>query len=104
MKGMLRQISRSRGGLPKLPIEGAIMLSDAGIEGDWQRNRKYHGGPNQAVLMVALEVLEELAARGFPVAPGSIGENLTVSGFDPHTWRTGQQYRIGETAAIELTK
>jgi hypothetical protein len=30
------------------------------------------------------------------------GENLTESGLDPHFWRAGQRYRVGE-AVIELT-
>ncbi len=63
-----------------------------------------HGGPKQAVLMASAEVIDDLAARGFPVYYGAIGENLTVSGLDPHMWRAGQRYRVGMDAVIELTK
>jgi MOSC domain-containing protein YiiM len=103
MTGVLAQISRSKGGMPKLAVAGPVMLGHGGIEGDWQNNRKYHGGPEKAVLMVSSEILHSLEASGFPVAYGSIGENLTVTGLDPHNWRAGQQYRIGEDAVIELT-
>ncbi len=102
-QGTLMQISRSPGGLPKRPIEGPVMLNREGVEADWQRNRKYHGGPDKAVLMISAEVLDDLAAKGFTVYPGALGENLTVSGLDPANWRSGQRYAIGEDAVIELT-
>jgi MOSC domain-containing protein YiiM len=104
MTGTLLQVNRSKGGLPKRAVAGIVTLDSAGIEGDWQRDRRHHGGPNQAVLMIAVEVLEDLAARGFPVIAGSLGENLTLRGLDPTLWRMGQRYRIGETAVIELTR
>jgi MOSC domain-containing protein YiiM len=55
------------------------------------------------VLMVAAELVEDLVSRGFPVYPGALGENFTVSGFDPHLWRAGQRYCVGNDAVIELT-
>jgi MOSC domain-containing protein YiiM len=100
--GVLTQISRSNGGIPKRAVEGPVMLNHDGVEGDWQRDRRYHGGPNRAVLMIAAELLDDLVVRGFPVYAGALGENLTVRGLDPHLWRTGQRYRVGD-AAIELT-
>lgn len=101
MAGILKQINRSNGGVPKLAIPGPAMLTEAGVEGDRQRDLRYHGGPRKAVLMLASEVIDALAAR-FPVYAGALGENLTVGGLDPHAWRAGQRYRIGE-AVIELT-
>ena len=104
MSGTLLQINRSRGGIPKLPVSGLVTIDEAGVEGDWQTNRKVHGGPDKAVLMIAAQVIRALAGQGFPIIPGSLGESLTVEGLDPHLWRAGQRYRIGETAVIELTK
>lgn len=103
MTGILRQINRSRGGLPKRAVHGPVLLSEVSVEGDRWRNPVFHGGPNKAVLMASAEFIDGLAVRGFPVFYGAIGENLTVSGFDPHMWRSGQQYRIGSEAVIELT-
>ncbi len=80
------------------------MLTASGIEGDGHRDLLNHGGPDKAVLMVAAELLDQLAAQGFPVYPGALGENLTVTGLDPQTWRAGQRYAIGSEAVIELTK
>ncbi len=79
------------------------MVTEAGVEADRQRNLIYHGGPDKAVLVIAAEVLEDLKARGFPVVPGALGENLTVAGLNPQMWRRGQQYRFGTDVVIELT-
>ena len=54
--------------------------------------------------MIAAGLIDSLSARGFPVFYGALGENLTVSGFDPHMWRAGQRYRVGAEAVIELTE
>ncbi len=101
--GVLKQINRSNGGLPKRAVNGAVLLSEDGVPGDRQRNLKYHGGPAKAVLMISAEFVDCLQQRGFPVFYGALGENLTVSGLDPHMWRAGQRYGIGDTAVIELT-
>ena len=102
MTGHIVQINVSPGGLPKRPIaDGA--LDSSGFAGDSWAHPKIHGGPNQAVLLIAAETIDTLRARGYPVYPGALGENLTTSGLDPALWRMGQQYRVGE-AVIELTK
>lgn len=102
--GILKRVNRSNGGLPKRAIPHPVMLLADGIEGDRHRDLKHHGGPDKAVLMIAAEFIDSLGSRGFPVAYGALGENLTVSGLDPHQWRAGQRYRIGPDAVIELTK
>src|SRR5580704_17435187 len=104
MNGILKQINRSNGGLPKWAVPGPVMLHEDRVEGDRWRNRLIHGGPNKAVLMASAELINDLAARGFPVCYGAIGENLTVSGLNPHMWRAGPRYRVGPDALIELTK
>lgn len=101
--GILAQVNRSNGGLPKRAVAGPVMLSETSVEGDRWRDLRYHGGPKRAVLMASAELIDGLAARGFPVFYGALGENLTVSGLDPHMWRKAQQYRVGRDAVIELT-
>ena len=101
--GRLVSINRSNGGLPKLPVPPPVMLYREGVEGDRHRNLRVHGGPNKAVLMIAAELVDSWALDGFPVTYGTLGENLTVSGMDPHQWRAGQRYRVGYDAVIELT-
>jgi MOSC domain-containing protein YiiM len=102
--GTLKQINRSNGGLPKLAIEGSVMLNPDGVEGDRHRDPRIHGGPDKAVLMMSADLIDSLIDRGFRVPYGALGENLTVAGLDPRAWRFGQRYRIGADAVIELTR
>jgi MOSC domain-containing protein YiiM len=79
MIGRIEQVSISNGGVPKRAVpEGRITRE--GIAGDWQTNRKHHGGPDRAVCLLSAEVIAQLTAEGHPIHPGSTGENLTVSG------------------------
>ncbi len=98
----LVQISVSRGGVPKRPIpEGEVM--PLGIAGDVQAHPQIHGGPEQALLIVTAEGIDELIAQGFPLFFGALGENLTTRGLDRRELRIGQRYRVGDVV-IELTK
>ena len=51
-----------------------------GLEGDRQRDLRFHGGPLRAVSLYSLELIEALQAEGHPIAPGAMGENLTMAG------------------------
>jgi MOSC domain-containing protein YiiM len=97
------QINISRGGVPKRPITEGI-LTPLGFQGDAWSNPRLHGGPRQAVLLIARETVDELAARGYPVFYGALGENITTDGLDRRSLRVGQRYRIGSEAIIELTQ
>ena len=101
MTGTVLQVNVSRGGIPKREIPSGE-LTPAGITGDAWRYR-FHGGPKQAVLLITIEGIQELVARGFPLYPGALGENLTTQGLDRRALRFGQRLRVGG-ATIELTK
>src|SRR5688572_18516648 len=47
VKGTIVQVNVSGGGMPKRAVSGGVRVTVDGVEGDWQRNRKYHGGPNR---------------------------------------------------------
>ena len=47
-KAYSNRSNRSNGGLPKGPVNGAVMLHALGIAGDRQRNLKYHGWSGQS--------------------------------------------------------
>ena len=53
MTATLAQLNVSDGGMPKLPVPSARVTRD-GVDGDHQRNKKYHGGPNRAELIDVL--------------------------------------------------
>lgn len=102
MEGTILQINVSPGGLPKRPIpEGELTLE--GVVGDSWAHPRIHGGPEKAVLLLNAETIDELAARGYPVFYGALGENLTTRGLDRRALRIGQQLRAGE-ALIEITR
>ena len=102
MTGQIIQINISRGGLPKRPIPEGV-ITPLGLEGDQCAHPEIHGGPKQAVLLIAAEVVDELLARGYPVYYGALGENLTTRGLDHRQLRIGQRLRAGG-ATLEITK
>ena len=102
MTGCIVQINISPGGIPKRPIPEAEVTPE-GIRGDSWAHPQIHGGPNQAILLITSEGIEELIAQGYPLHAGALGENFTVAGLDRRQMRIGQRYRVGEVL-IELTK
>jgi MOSC domain-containing protein YiiM len=102
MTGQIIQINISRGGLPKRPVPEGI-VTPLGLEGDSCAHPQIHGGSKQAILLVTVETIEELVARGYPVYPGALGENLTTRGLDRRQLRYGQRLRAGG-ALLEITK
>ena len=102
MTGVLTHLNVSRGGMPKLPVMFANVTA-SGIEGDKQRNLKYHGGPDRAVCLFSEELYDELKDAGVDMQPGSVGENFTTRGIDYRKLAKGDQLRVGETCIIELT-
>lgn len=67
--------------MPKLAVAQAE-VSLEGLAGDWQNNRKYHGGPDRAVCLYSVELYEWLAAAGIELSWGALGENFTTRGID----------------------
>ena len=104
MTGVLAQVNVSDGGMPKLPVLMARVTRD-GLEGDWQRNRKYHGGPDRAVCIYSEELYDELRDAGVAMAPGSVGENFTTRGLDLRKLAKGDRLRVGGEGGcvIEIT-
>jgi len=82
-QGTVHRINVSDGGVPKLPVENALVSAD-GLEGDRQQSQG-HGGTDRAVLLLGLDLIDALKAQGHAIEPGSTGENLTLTGLD---WRS----------------
>ncbi|HEY4132941.1 MAG TPA: MOSC domain-containing protein [Gemmatimonadaceae bacterium] len=95
------QLSRSRGGVPKLAIDEAVVTAN-GLEGDKQRDRRFHGGPMRALCLYSDDLIEQLNAEGHPVARGTLGENMTIRGLDWSGLRPGTHLTIGEVE-VEIT-
>jgi MOSC domain-containing protein YiiM len=99
--GRVVSINRSRGGVPKRAVPEA-RATVHGIEGDAQQDRRNHGGPDRAVSLYSLELIEQLRREGHPIEPGAVGENLTLAGIDWRDMQPGRHVIVGEVE-LELT-
>jgi hypothetical protein len=90
------------------------LLAGIGIEGDVHagpvvRHRSRRGGaetvrPNlRQVHLLHEELFADVAAQGFRVLPGEMGENVTTRGVDLLALPTGARLALGEEAVVEVT-
>jgi MOSC domain-containing protein YiiM len=100
--GTIVQVNASRGGLPKRAVPGGF-ISEAGLEGDAHAHPGIHGGPRKAILLIAAEIVDDLATRGFPLVYGALGENLTTRGIPIRELRIGNRLAAGG-AVLEITQ
>jgi MOSC domain-containing protein YiiM len=101
MDGRIFQLNRSGGGVPKLGVREAF-LAETGLEGDRQSDLRFHGGPERALCLFPLELILELQAEGHPIFPGSVGENVTVSGLEWARLTPGSRLALGDEALVEI--
>jgi MOSC domain-containing protein YiiM len=97
----VHQINVSDGGVPKYPVFEA-KISKEGVQGDRQRNLKVHGGPDRAVCLFSVELIERMQDEGHSIDAGSSGENLTLAGLAWDTLEPGTQLKIGPDALLEV--
>ncbi|MFM5884083.1 MAG: MOSC domain-containing protein [Novosphingobium sp.] len=97
----------------KQPCQRVTLLAGLGVEGDahaghtvqhLSRIAKDPGQPNlRQVHLIHAELFDELAAKGFVVTPGQLGENITTRGIDLLGLSAGTRLRLGAEAVIEIT-
>ena len=97
----------------KTPALSIRLLTGLGVEGDGHsgttvqhlsRKRFNPTLPNlRQVHLIQAELFDELRVKGFVVAPGDLGENVTTLGIDLLGLPTGTRLTLGETATIEIT-
>lgn len=102
MRGTLVQLSVSSGGMPKLAVPEAMVTAE-GVTGDWQSNRKHHGGADRAICIFSAELYDWLREEGIDLKWGSVGENFTTRGIELGAITAGLRLAVGE-CAIEITK
>jgi MOSC domain-containing protein YiiM len=100
--GRIVQISVSPRGVPKLPVERA-RVTRLGVEGDGHRPVPYHGGPDRAVCLYAMEAIRALRAEGHAIVPGTLGENVTVEGLAWDEVAPGRRLLLGDGVVLEVT-
>lgn len=99
--GIVASVNTSGGGVPKTPRQWARITVN-GLEGDRQEDLRYHGGLDRAVSLYSSELIEALRGEGHPIAPGTIGENLTLAGIPWEEMRPDARGQIGDVL-LEIT-
>jgi MOSC domain-containing protein YiiM len=89
---------RPQGRYARVPAERVRVAEFWGIEGDV----KGSAAKRQLNVMHA-EVLAELGAEGFKVAPGELGEQIVVAGVEPAALVPGARLRLG-AAVVEVAE
>ena len=89
-------------GIRKAPVERGHVHA-LGLAGDVVADVENHGGLDQALYLYSSDDYAFWADElgGLP-APGTFGDNLTLSSFGPEPVRIGDRFRVG-TALVEVT-
>jgi MOSC domain-containing protein YiiM len=101
--GRIVQINVSPGGVPKTAVASA-QVAHLGLEGDGHRDLEHHGGPDRAVCLFSMERIRALQAEGHPIAPGALGENVTVEGIAWDDVVPGCRLALGDQVVLEVTR
>lgn len=101
MASSIVQVSLSNGGVPKTAVPEAE-VTVTGLVGDRHNNPEIHGGPEKAICLWSLEVIETLKAEGHNLAPGYAGENVTIAGLDWSQVVPGLQLKLGKEVLLEI--
>lgn len=83
-------------GITKSSVDSPAMLRAGGFDGDGQADRTVHGGEYKAAYIYSADDYEWWKGElGRDLAPGTFGENLTVTGLTDHDVRVGDILQIG---------
>lgn len=90
-------------GIFKQPIITPVLITFLGLAGDEICDTANHGGTDQAVYLYGSKDYEWWTNElGYMLAPGTFGENFTVSDLESAAYRIGDRFRIGEVI-LEVT-
>ncbi|MGV2122180.1 MOSC domain-containing protein [Agrobacterium vitis] len=90
-------------GIFKSARSGPVMVDEQGLVGDAVLNRKYHGGPDQAIYLEGALTLQWWEAQlNRQITPGLFGENLVIDGLDNRDLAVGDRLSIGDVL-LEVT-
>lgn len=88
-------------------VAGLGVVGDAHFGATVQHRSRVARNPNQPNLrqvhLLHAELFDEVAALGFTVLPGQMGENITTRGIPLLRLSTGTRLQLGEAAVVELT-
>ncbi len=96
-----------RTGFFKRPVSGPVKLAELGLEGDFQADRRVHGGLEKAVHHYAAQnyqlLQEALPHLADKFLPGTIGENFSSTGLAEETVHIGDTFSVG-TAIVQVSQ
>ena len=89
------------------------LIAGQGVEGDAhcgvtvKHRSRVARDPTQPNLrqvhLIHIELFDELKAKGFSIAPGALGENISTAGIALLALPVDTELRLGETAIVKLT-
>lgn len=83
-------------GIYKMPVVSPVEIKSVGIEGDVICDKKNHGGPDQAIYVYGgADYAWWSNELGKDLAPGTFGENLTISNLESAQFKAGDYLHIG---------
>lgn len=97
------QVKSGRTGIYKRPAENPVQITRDGLAGDTICDTENHGGVDQAVYVYGTPDYAWWAETlGRELAPGTFGENLTVTGLESASLQVGDRLQAG-TVVLEVT-
>jgi MOSC domain-containing protein YiiM len=82
-------------GIFKIPTQETVKVTKLGLEGDVIVSKKHHGGPDQAVYVYGAGDYEWWSKElGMDIAPGTFGENLTISELESAAFDIGDYLQL----------
>ena len=98
----------SKAAEPSVTLRAGLgVVGDAHFGARVKHRSRVRADPEQPNLrqvhLIQRELFDEVAAAGFVVAPGDLGENITTAGIDLLSLPVGAALRIGRDALVVLT-
>jgi MOSC domain-containing protein YiiM len=92
-----RKTHTEQTGIFKFPVTGSVQLSKLGLPGDVIISTEHHGGVDQAVYVYGEDDYQWWGKElGKELAPGTFGENLTISQLESADFNIGDLLHIGD--------
>ena len=90
-------------GICKQSRTGPVKVSTLGLSDDAVCDKKYHGGPDQALYVYGgYDYTYWADSHGLDLAPGTFGDNLTIAGLSSLSVSVGDRFRINDVV-LEAT-
>ncbi|MBZ7927265.1 MOSC domain-containing protein (plasmid) [Ensifer adhaerens] len=94
---------KTKTGINKHPTNKSVFVGFEGLDGDAVCNRKFHGGPEQAVYIEGdVSRLWWQKTLKIPIDHGQFGENLCIEGLDNQIVTVGDRFTAGDLV-MEVT-